>query len=48
VYAHDAVALQQLCLLLLVLTDQKLLVIKVTSVIQYATYLVAVTFVLQK
>ena len=48
VYAHDAVTLQQLCLLLLVLTDQKLLVIKVTSVIQHATYLVAVTFVLQK
>lgn len=46
VYAHDAVALQQLCLLLLVLADHELLVIKVASVIQHSTYLVAVTFVL--
>ena len=46
VYAHDAVALQQLCLLLLVLAEHELLVIKVTSVVQHSTYLVAMTFVL--
>lgn len=47
VHAHDAVALKQLCLLLLVLADHKLLIVEITSVsLHHARDLVAMTVVL--